>query len=119
VNVLTISVTPSGTLLTKFSGLACAKISLAAKNFISHIEIIYDTTPAHVLAGIQCIRIGRVCWPTALHIGRTTRSCYKEGALEHSLADEKPESVAITPIGAAQARLPSPLRCSHESDPVV
>lgn len=118
-NVLTISVTPSGTLPTRLSGLACAKISLAAKNFIGHIEIIYDTTPAHVLAGIRCIRIGRVCWPTALHIGRITRSCYKEGAMGHSLADEDAESVAITPTGAAPTRLPIPLRRSYESDPVV
>jgi hypothetical protein len=37
----------------------------------------------------------------------------------HSLADEDPESVAITPTGAAPARLPIPLRRSYESDPVV
>jgi hypothetical protein len=118
VNVLTISVTPSGTLPTRLSSVG-AKISLAAKNSISHIEIIYDTTPAHVLAGIRCIRIGRVCWPTALHIGRNMRSCYKEGAMGYSLADEEPESIAVTPIGAAPARLSIPLPRSHESDPVV
>jgi hypothetical protein len=37
----------------------------------------------------------------------------------YSLADEEPEFVAITPIGAAPARLSILLRHSHESDPVV
>jgi hypothetical protein len=35
----------------------------------------------------------------------------------YSLADEEPESVAITPIGAAPARLSIPLPRSYESDP--
>ena len=110
---------PQGRCRQSSPALACAKISLAAKNSISHLEIIYDTTPAHVLAGIRSIRLGRVCWPTALHIGRITRSCYKERAMGHSLVDGEPESVAITPIGATPARLSIPLRRFRESDPVV
>jgi len=39
--------------------------------------------------------------------------------MAYSLADEEPESIAITPIGVAPACLPIPLRRSHESDPVV
>ena len=79
----------------------------------------YDTTCAHVLAGVRVFGIGRVYQPTASHIGRTARSCYKERAMGYSVADQEPEFVAIAPIGAALARLPTLAHWSHAGDPVV
>jgi hypothetical protein len=97
--------------------MACVDVILAAKNFISHIAMIYDTTLAPMLAGVWCIPTGRVYWPTALEIGRMARSCYKERARGYPLADENPASVATIYISAAPARLPTPWHYSQWSYP--